>query len=55
MYREEKEMAVNITAAKGRSQAELMGKVTVGVLHQGQMPEYTDEYQKVIDRARSKG
>ena len=54
MFREEKEMAINITAAKGRSPTELMGKVTVGVLHQAPMPEYTGEYQKVIDKAQAR-
>jgi 2-oxoglutarate ferredoxin oxidoreductase subunit beta len=54
MLREEKETAINITAAKGRSQAELMGKVTVGVLHQESMPEYTDQYQKLIEKSQAR-
>ena len=54
MYREEKEAAINITAAKGRSAAELMGKVTVGVLHQAPIAEYTDEYAKLMEKARAR-
>jgi 2-oxoglutarate ferredoxin oxidoreductase subunit beta len=54
MLREEKETAINITAAKGKSPSELAGKVTVGVLSQSPGPEYTDQYEKVIAKALSK-
>lgn len=54
MYREEKEIAISIAAAKGKTATELMGKVTIGVLHQAPMPEYTEQYQRVIEKAQAR-
>jgi 2-oxoglutarate ferredoxin oxidoreductase subunit beta len=46
-----KDIAVPVKAAEKMSPEQLKGKVLTGVLYKEDKPEYTSEYQKVIERA----
>lgn len=52
MLLQEKEMTIGISAAKTQSAEELKGKITTGVLHHMPAAEYTEQYAKVIERAK---
>lgn len=54
MLIEEKEMAIPIGAAKTKTPEELKGKFTTGVLYNMPIPEFTDQYAKVIEKAQAK-
>ncbi|EOD01096.1 2-oxoacid:ferredoxin oxidoreductase subunit beta [Caldisalinibacter kiritimatiensis] len=44
-----KNNAINIKAAEKMSNEKLMGKFLIGEFHNSQEPEYTSQYQKIID------
>ena len=50
-----KKHAMPIKAAKALSPEKLEGKFLTGVLHETDTPEFTDQYQKLIDRLTAKG
>lgn len=54
MFKEEKEMAINVAAAKSKSPEDLRGKITVGVLHHEPTPEYTEVAAEIAKRATAK-
>lgn len=51
----QKEAAVPVKAAAKMTPEELRGKIIVGELCNVEAPEYTAEYQKVIERAQKRG
>ncbi|RJX27203.1 MAG: 2-oxoacid:ferredoxin oxidoreductase subunit beta [Desulfurivibrio sp.] len=52
MLRYFKEQAVAVDRAAGMSAAEMAGRFTIGVLADVEKPNFTEEYQKIRDRAR---
>jgi len=52
MMKRLKEMAVPIAAAGKMTAEQLEGKVLTGILYQEDKPEYTEQYAKVIERAK---
>jgi len=50
----QKENSVTVEKAKNMSAEELKGKLVIGLLHEEEYPEYTTEYQKIIDRFAAK-
>jgi len=52
MMRFQKENSVPVEKAKGMTKEELQGKIVVGLIHQEEAPEYTDEYTKLIERLK---
>jgi len=44
-----KDNSINIVAAQKLSKEEVKNKIIVGQLHRESKPEYTDEYQRIID------
>lgn len=54
MYREEKEQAVPVSAAASKPPAALAGTFTTGVLHHAPIPEFTDEYRKMVGQVASR-
>jgi len=48
-----KEVAVPVKAAEKMTAEQLQGKVLTGVLYKEERPHYTDEYAKVIERAKA--
>ncbi len=55
MMKWQKENTVTVEKAKTMSPEELKGKLVMGVIQELDFPEYTDEYQKVIDKAKERG
>jgi 2-oxoglutarate ferredoxin oxidoreductase subunit beta len=53
MMRWQKEVAVRVEKAKTMSEAELAGKITIGVLTDRDLPSYTREYRKIQEAARA--
>lgn len=51
MFKEEKELAINVAIAKTKSPEELKGKFTVGVLHNEPTPEYTVVAGEIVKKA----
>ncbi|HZK33546.1 MAG TPA: 2-oxoacid:ferredoxin oxidoreductase subunit beta [Tissierellaceae bacterium] len=49
MIKDLKERSVNIAAYDKIPEEDKIGKILVGELHKGSRPEYTGEYQKIID------
>lgn len=49
MMKELRDNSINIAAYDKISEEDRIGKVVVGELHKGSRPEYTAEYQKIID------
>jgi 2-oxoglutarate ferredoxin oxidoreductase subunit beta len=49
-----KEASVPVAKAKNMSEEELEGKIVTGVLVDRDMPEYCEEYQKLIERVQAK-
>ena len=43
--------SVPVKAAEKMSKEELQGKIITGIFNDEQYPEYTDEYEKIIERA----
>ncbi|KPJ50895.1 hypothetical protein AMJ40_01485 [candidate division TA06 bacterium DG_26] len=54
MLKWQKENSVSVKSAQKMGPEELQGKVLVGVLVDREKPEYTEEYAKLIERAKSK-
>jgi 2-oxoglutarate ferredoxin oxidoreductase subunit beta len=52
MLKWQKENAVDVKAVPQMSREALRGKLIVGELYHDHQPEYTDEYQKIIERLR---
>jgi 2-oxoglutarate ferredoxin oxidoreductase subunit beta len=52
MMKRLKEIAVPVAAAAKMTPEQLEGKVLTGVLHKEERPEYTEQYDKVIQRAQ---
>ena len=48
-----KDIAVPVKAAEKMTPEQLKGKVLTGVLYKEEKPEYTEEYAKVIQRAKA--
>ena len=44
-----KENSINVVAAKNLSENEIENKIVVGEFYSISKPEYTDEYQRIID------
>jgi len=44
-----KDNSINVKKAEGMSKEELKGKIVIGELYSSTEPEYTEEYQKIID------
>ncbi len=55
MMRWQQEHAVMVEAMAKMNETQLEGKFPIGVLYQGEGPEYVTEYQKVIQRAMGSG
>ena len=55
MMRALKENAVTVKAAAKMSKDELRGKIVRGLLHETDLPEYTELYDQIIARARAEG
>lgn len=55
MLRWQKESAVRVEKAKTMTEAELEGKFTIGVLEDRDLPNYTQEYRRIRELARSAG
>ncbi len=53
MMRWQKEVAVRVEKAQTMSEAELAGKITIGVLTDRDLPSYTREYRKIQEAARA--
>jgi len=49
MMKSLKENGVNVKAAEKMTEEQLKGKFLIGELYKTQEPEYTEEYQKIID------
>jgi 2-oxoglutarate ferredoxin oxidoreductase subunit beta len=47
-----RDSAVTIQSAEKKSREELEGKIIIGEFYKETAPEYTDEYEKVIERAK---
>lgn len=54
MMKDYKERAITVEAARKLSPAELEGKIVIGEFLDIELPEYTAEYQKVVERAMAK-
>jgi len=48
-----KELAVPATAAARMTPEELDGKIITGILHQEERPEYCEQYDRLIEKARA--
>ncbi len=55
MLRWQKEHAVRLEKAKTMTEAELEGKFTIGVLEDRDLPNYTQEYRRIRELARTAG
>jgi 2-oxoglutarate ferredoxin oxidoreductase subunit beta len=53
MMRAIKEKAVNVKTAAGMSPGELQGKIVHGLLHEADLPEYTELYEKIMAQAQA--
>ena len=49
MLKWQRDRAVSIEKAAGMSEEELQDKIVTGVLHNVDKPEFTEQYQKLID------
>ena len=49
MLKWQRDHAVSIEKAAGMSEEELQDKIVTGVLHNVDKPEFTEQYQKLID------
>lgn len=47
-----KENSVSVEKAKNMTEEELAGKIVVGVLRDRELPEYSEEYEKLIERVK---
>ncbi|MDR0324398.1 MAG: 2-oxoacid:ferredoxin oxidoreductase subunit beta [Treponema sp.] len=47
-----KDNAIDVKKAEGMTPEELKGKIVIGEFKNAPEPEYTDEYQKIIDRVK---
>ncbi len=54
MMRWQKDNMVPAAKAKGMSPEELQGKLVVGMIQELDYPEYTEEYQRIIEKAQSR-
>ena len=54
MMRWQKDNMVPAAKAKGMSPEELQGKLVVGMIQELDYPEYTEEYQQIIEKAQSR-
>lgn len=54
MMKDYKERAITVEAARKLSPAELEGKIVIGEFLDIELPEYTAEYQRVVERAMAK-
>ncbi|MEO0142223.1 MAG: 2-oxoacid:ferredoxin oxidoreductase subunit beta, partial [candidate division WOR-3 bacterium] len=54
MLRYYKENSIPVETAKKMSDEEKKGKITIGVLHDIERPEFCEEYQKLLDRVQIK-
>ena len=50
MMQWQKDNSVTVEKAKNMTEEELKGKLVIGLLKEESYPEYTEEYQKIIDR-----
>ena len=51
MLQWQKENSIPVKAAEKMSPEELKGKIITGIFNDEQYPEYTDEYEKIIEKA----
>ena len=51
MLQWQRDNSVPVKAAEKMSKEELQGKIITGIFNDEQYPEYTDEYEKIIERA----
>ncbi len=51
MLQWQKENSVSVIAAEKMSAEDLKGKIITGIFRDEQLPEYTDEYRKIIEKA----
>ena len=49
MLKWQRDHAVSVEKAAGMSEEELADKIITGVLHNVEKPEFTEQYQKLID------
>ena len=49
MLKWQRDHAVSVEKAAGMSEEELQDKIITGVLHNVDKPEFTEQYQKLID------
>ncbi|MBI2874279.1 MAG: 2-oxoacid:ferredoxin oxidoreductase subunit beta [Firmicutes bacterium] len=54
MMKAQRDTAVNVKRAAKMPAEELAGKIIIGDIHVSQASEYTEEYQRVIDRAQGR-
>lgn len=54
MMKDYKERAVTVEAARKLAPAELEGKIVIGEFYDIDLPEYSEEYDKVIEKAMAK-
>ncbi|KAB2952365.1 2-oxoacid:ferredoxin oxidoreductase subunit beta [Heliorestis acidaminivorans] len=52
MLKMQKEFCISKEAAEKMSAEEKAGKVITGVLHYAELPEYTEQYQKIVDKCQ---
>ncbi len=55
MMQWQRDNSVPVEKAKEMSPEELRGKIVIGVLMERELPIYQEEYEKIIERARSSG
>ncbi len=55
MLRWQKECAVNVKAAAAMSKEQLQGKLIIGELYRDTQPEFTEQYQNLINRLAGNG
>jgi 2-oxoglutarate ferredoxin oxidoreductase subunit beta len=55
MMRRLKENSITLKQAEGKSEEELSGKIVRGVFADREMPEYTQLYRQIVERAQQEG
>jgi len=55
MMQWQRDNSVPVEKAKEMSPEELQGKIVIGVLMERELPIYQEEYEKIIERAKSSG
>jgi len=55
MFKAQRKLTVPVSKAKNLSIEELEGKLVRGVLVEKEVPEFTDEYDKIIAQAQGRG